>query len=203
MSGGEIAVFVVACVTAVLFVVAIWEAHRTTREAKNTTKALDGVQKFIERQLSEIQETTNQIRETKDAIRQQSEAMYVAQLWFKWESPEMRHSINFGLELVNRAAAKSLWDASFHEGRNVADAALEVPRFFDDLIGNLLNLGSIREETALANFGFNADHYWKRFKPLIELLREDATWGYYRFYYFERFAIKAADYLAKREAGDS
>lgn len=171
MSCAETVVIVLGGVTAGLQIVAVVLFVRAIRETRRTTVA----------------------------IKQQSEATYVSPLWLKWGSTEIRESMDFALRLENKDA-RTVWSNAYNSNRFTADRYLEVARFFDDLIVNLIQLGSIREETALKNFGFNADHYWRRFEPLITVFRSDSTWGYRPFNNFEWFAGEAKEYLAKKDS---
>lgn len=167
MTCAEITVIVIGGVTAGLQIVAVVLFVRAIRETRRTTIA----------------------------IKQQSEANYVSQLWLKWSTAEIRVSHELALRLENHDP-RTVWSNAYSSNRLTADKGLEIPRFFDDLIGNLLKLGSIRKQTAFDNFGYNADHYWQRFEPLVKVFREEGTWGLLEFNNFESFA---KEYLASQE----
>ena len=204
-------VFIVDCVAAGLFLVAILFAAWNVFETKKTTNELKGVeegikesvatlkavQDSIQHESEEVKETTNQIRETKDAIRQQSEAIFVSQLRFKWSSPEIRYS----------ASKVQHWDfsqsgklkgflAMTKTGAEDLDKTLEIPRFFEDLVFYLVHHDCISLETAEKHFGIVARQYWRKFKPLILKLREEKADIDYHFDMFETLGTGSWDSLA-------
>lgn len=193
MTCGEIAVFVVTCITAVLFVVAIIISYLTVREAKATTGALREVQESISQESTEVRETTNQIRETKDAIRQQSEAIYISQLRFKWSSPEIRESESVArrYDFTDHNEVMRFLTMVIRHTEDV-EKALEIPRFFENLLGPLIGLGCVRPAIALRHFGIEAHEFWTKFEPLIIELERRGEYDYGK---FENFKILGTDDL--------
>ncbi len=179
MTCSEWVLVIIGGVAIILQLIAVYLFLRAIKETRKTTK--------------EVNETTSALRDVQESINKQSQAMYVSQLWLKWSSPEIRYSHNFSERLI-RHDARTVWKNAYNSNRELADRGLEIPRFFDDLVGRLINIGSIRLQTAIENFGLFAYIYWDKFESLITALREDLPGSFGLFIHFETFAEAAKKY---------
>jgi hypothetical protein len=162
---------IIAILTLVTAVGAIWAALAATRQAQASSRQASIAEQSLGEQIRSFREQTELAREQNERARINLEANLMYKLWEQWTSRPYQDYRRRSLQYVKE---NFIVNDELLEVQHI-DAATREPFGFMDEIGYLTRSGILRIERVMNTYGPSIRLAWPLWEPAVIKLREE--WG--------------------------